>query len=106
MIKNFFKAIGFGMKKITFIILGLYFYFGIIPSLFAIVLVSFGIIQNATPNQLDSIRELCFCSVIINLFFAMFIVHCKEAVQYAKDHNVDIKTAFEATTDYGDDDDL
>lgn len=99
MIKNFFKAIGFFMKEFAIIIWKLYVMVGIISTVVQVVLSCF--IQNIKLEQADLglLHMGCFA---INFMLYMFISNCIEAARYAKDHDVDIRTAL-IVTSYCDD---
>ena len=92
------------MKNVVIFILTVYLSFGILPTISIVVSNNINILKTATGELRDIIFVLIFSSCFVNALIFIFVKHCIEAAQYAKDHNVDIETAFEATSYNGDDD--
>lgn len=106
MIKNFFKAIGLGVKDLIFGFLCLYLYIGIIPTVLILLMLLLStdrFIQYVTETMLYVFLGLGLVSPLLNALIANFINHCVEASRYAKNHDIDIKTVFETTSTFGND---
>ena len=100
MIKKFFKAIIMGLENceelkgfLKFCILGAW-----LPALITVIIMLLKI-------RFDEIILAIICmSVLYSWLISAFICHCWDAMKYQEEHKCDSKTAWNATTSYGDDD--